>query len=209
MRSFLSGWDTTSREPCALCGARATYGMVGTSDQPSGQQREAAAHLHAVKDLWYTMSASRSEATAEMGELLLRGWAMLAEACPQCHIPLMEEKPTGKKLCVGCQRTSWSTDASDRSQAEEDVSHAANKVDVSTDANRTDPSDLLAERMLQGWALLGVVCPVCRTPLVKNKEQVNPCQCLWVPLQVQICNVISARHLARAFLRLLKRVLSV
>ncbi|KDQ64851.1 hypothetical protein JAAARDRAFT_52781 [Jaapia argillacea MUCL 33604] len=52
-------------------------------------------------------------ASAEIGKLLLQGWAMLADECPnsQCHgIPLMRPPKAGggkdpRKLCVACETT--------------------------------------------------------------------------------------------------------
>ncbi|KAI9208849.1 uncharacterized protein BJ171DRAFT_487495 [Polychytrium aggregatum] len=47
-----------------------------------------------------------SAATSAMGELLLKGWAMLGEVCPnpKCYgIPLMRNKEK-QKYCVGCKR---------------------------------------------------------------------------------------------------------
>mmetsp|Transcript_14946 Transcript_14946/g.41986 ORF Transcript_14946/g.41986 Transcript_14946/m.41986 type:complete len:290 (-) Transcript_14946:67-936(-) len=53
---------------------------------------------------------------------------------------------------------------------------------ASAAASMEDPAQALAEKMLQGWALLGVHCPRCSHPLVRNKERKMWCVvcCLWV-----------------------------
>ena len=40
----------------------------------------------------------------KLGDLLLRGWTMLAESCPleSCQVPLMKS-PDGQKYCVNCE----------------------------------------------------------------------------------------------------------
>jgi uncharacterized Zn finger protein (UPF0148 family) len=41
--------------------------------------------------------------TKQLGDLMLQGWTMLGETCPNgCQIPLMLKKSTGEKRCVGC-----------------------------------------------------------------------------------------------------------
>jgi uncharacterized Zn finger protein (UPF0148 family) len=37
----------------------------------------------------------------KMGDLLLQGWAMLEDTCPQCLFPIMRSKK-GELVCVGC-----------------------------------------------------------------------------------------------------------
>ena len=41
-------------------------------------------------------------ADKRLGELLLRGWTMLADNCSACNCPLMRN-PDGKKYCVQCE----------------------------------------------------------------------------------------------------------
>jgi len=41
------------------------------------------------------------ERSKKMGELLLQGWAMLADVCGKCLVPYMRSKK-GEVLCVGC-----------------------------------------------------------------------------------------------------------
>ncbi|KAH3732365.1 hypothetical protein Pelo_16803 [Pelomyxa schiedti] len=45
------------------------------------------------------------DVSGRLGELLLKGWTMLAETCPVCvdaGVPLMRERRTMKMLCVKC-----------------------------------------------------------------------------------------------------------
>ena len=38
-----------------------------------------------------------------MGQLLLKGWAMVADACEDCQMPFMKDKKIARFLCVACQ----------------------------------------------------------------------------------------------------------
>ncbi|KAF6250950.1 hypothetical protein COO60DRAFT_706165 [Scenedesmus sp. NREL 46B-D3] len=42
--------------------------------------------------------------SAQLGQLLLRGWTMLAEACEDCQLPLMRDPSTMLGHCVGCRK---------------------------------------------------------------------------------------------------------
>ena len=50
----------------------------------------------------FFMTLERDEASARMGDLLLRGWTMLADACDTCYTPLMEDRHSGERVCVKC-----------------------------------------------------------------------------------------------------------
>ena len=41
-------------------------------------------------------------ADKKLGDLMLRGWAMLADSCLTCRCPLMRS-PDGQKYCVNCE----------------------------------------------------------------------------------------------------------
>ena len=41
-------------------------------------------------------------ADKKLGELMLRGWTMLADSCVSCNCPLMRS-PDGQKYCVNCE----------------------------------------------------------------------------------------------------------
>ena len=38
-----------------------------------------------------------------MGELLVKGWKMLADSCPKCNCQYMQSKK-GVKVCCGCNQ---------------------------------------------------------------------------------------------------------
>ena len=55
----------------------------------------------------------------------------------------------------------------------ERLAASANHVQSTTNTNTTtiaDSSQALADRMLEGWALLAESCPLCSTPLVRSQE---------------------------------------
>ena len=119
-----------------------------------------------------------------MGDLLLKGWAMLADVCPACSIPIMEARfgsDAGTRLCVGCGGNGL-PEASACAEAEVEENDRPTEVESGSNSPaapapppaappRADPSELLAARMLQGWAMLGVHCPVCQTPLVRSRQR--------------------------------------
>jgi len=37
-----------------------------------------------------------------MGQLLLQGWAMMAESCPDCFVPIMKNRKQNEEVCVIC-----------------------------------------------------------------------------------------------------------
>lgn len=45
------------------------------------------------------------KATGVIGQKLLEGWAMLAESCSDCLVPLMKYKRDGTIKCFGCDKT--------------------------------------------------------------------------------------------------------
>lgn len=126
-------------------------------------------------------SARQDEASAKMGDLLLRGWTMLAAVCNGCGTPLMEDRRLGTRVCVLC-----GTDGADADAPDEEVpADAAARTEElgrpqqrgTVQAAERDVSELLAEKMLAGWALLGQACPMCGTTLVRNKQQASRWQC--------------------------------
>ena len=52
-------------------------------------------------------------ADKKLGELMLRGWTMLADTCTTCNCPLMRN-PDGQKYCVNCEE--WIYDNKKREQ---------------------------------------------------------------------------------------------
>ena len=73
---------------------------------------------------------------AEMGQRMLRGERMMAEACPNCPVPLM----ASDRGCVCCQcHTVWLQD-------EEGVMHG---TDISVEFTNGQPTELVAILVLR------------------------------------------------------------
>ena len=51
-----------------------------------------------------TLEQKKENASAAMGQLLLQSWAMLAENCPFCFVPLMRSPDKTIEKCVVCER---------------------------------------------------------------------------------------------------------
>ena len=45
-----------------------------------------------------------TDAASLMGPLLLKGWAMTAESCEECGVPLMKDKKLNASLCCSCEQ---------------------------------------------------------------------------------------------------------
>eukprot|EP00798_Chlamydomonas_sp_ICE-L_P015796 gene15796-21920_t len=48
---------------------------------------------------------SSKDVSKDMGQLLLKGWTMLAENCPPCQVPLMRDPKSKDRLCVNCKKS--------------------------------------------------------------------------------------------------------
>ncbi|KDO16788.1 hypothetical protein SPRG_17725 [Saprolegnia parasitica CBS 223.65] len=124
-----------------------------------------------------------------MSEKMLLGWALLAETCPvdECYTPLMSTKKQAHKVyCVKCERW-FSTELAAKSEspkAPEPKVEAA-KVEAPWQESEAEAaayrekkkkrdaaSAKMGEKMLQGWTLLGLHCPVpeCLMPLMRSRE---------------------------------------
>lgn len=135
-----------------------------------------------------TREDSRAAAEARMGEKLLLGWAMLAEACPNagCCFPLMRDRDQNT-VCVACEGkniiaaptssvpapvSATTTLGRDDLEADEQALMAPDKFAAAV-KKRDGLSAALGRYMLQGWSLLDKTCPreECSpgTPLLKNR----------------------------------------
>eukprot|EP00624_Nannochloropsis_granulata_P003944 evm.model.NODE_29824_length_19217_cov_25.223761.1 len=73
----------------------------------------------------------KKDVSAEIGQRLLQGWALLAEACVECAIPLMRDRE-GKNRCLGCgggqeqqqQQQLWSRGGQEGVEEEEEEEEA-------------------------------------------------------------------------------------
>lgn len=59
---------------------------------------------------------------------------------------------------------------------------------VKAQASRPDTSQLIADKLLAGWALLDSICPVCNSPLVRNKQKKMFCVAcdMWVMTEEEL-----------------------
>ena len=50
------------------------------------------------------MSREKKDADSSkaMSELLMQGWSMLADTCPDCFVPIMRSRDKKEDKCVGC-----------------------------------------------------------------------------------------------------------
>lgn len=72
-------------------------------DKPEEHPTPAAAPVDTTPELPYNDPCDRNVACERLGELLLKGWRMLAEECPKgCCVPLMQHRPNEPGFCVAC-----------------------------------------------------------------------------------------------------------
>lgn len=135
----------------------------------------------------YPSQRVHPSASANMGSLLLQGWTMLADSCPVCGVPLMRRDT--ETVCVNCSQSPapppppaaaplpngnglHHSDSSGDSDVDDGVVAAPpplrqrlregpTSVPAAqrTEAAAEDATQLIADRMLQGWALLADHCP--------------------------------------------------
>lgn len=126
----------------------------------------------------------KDDCTKDIAELLLQGWAMLAESCPNCNIPLMRNPRTKIEKCVGCSSSVPSEERSGPAQADTPLSEPQPEdsfsfpvPDSTSTAETQSDRDVgeIAKKLLAGWALLDDYCPACNTPLVRNREKRKFC----------------------------------
>ena len=46
----------------------------------------------------------RDQSSKKMGQLLLQGWAMMADSCPDCFVPIMKNRKNNEEVCVICDK---------------------------------------------------------------------------------------------------------
>ncbi|OQR97242.1 hypothetical protein ACHHYP_12354 [Achlya hypogyna] len=130
--------------------------------------------------------------STRMSEKMLQGWALLAETCPvaECHTPLMStKKQPGKVYCVKCERW-FSTELAQKEAAQPAEKETTQPAEEEAPQPQWEESEAeaaayrekkkrrdaasakMGEKMLQGWTLLGIHCPVpgCLMPLMRSRE---------------------------------------
>lgn len=142
-----------------------------------------------------------NEAIKRTSEMLLSGWKMLMTSCPLCHTALMEKQ--NSKFCPKCNlpvvvsrdeianfpalppsSSLPHTVAEDKEYKFKSLEEEKKKYDQLQSRQKLT-SARIGERLLLGWALLGMECRDCNTPLMslngikycvtceKNIEEIN------------------------------------
>jgi uncharacterized Zn finger protein (UPF0148 family) len=153
----------------------------------------------------------RPTSISAMGQLLLQGYAMLADSCEDCavrdylylfysplkgrkdscmdfytcvscifvygtQVPLMREPQSEEALCVNCGKV---VNGSQQPSGDQLLRPVLERVEDTVAEGRrspilsnsdVDPSQALADKMLEGWTLLAEHCPRCATPLVRSRQ---------------------------------------
>lgn len=83
----------------------------------------------------------------------------------------MRKPHSDEALCVNCGKVINIIDSINvvDDAVAEGPSRAPTEVEQST-SNVEDPSQALADKMLEGWTLLAEHCPRCATPLVRSRQ---------------------------------------
>ena len=142
------------------------------------------------------MPTSRSDLySKKIGELLLKGWRMLDETCPETgEVPLMQHPQTGRKFSIAVGKyTDEMEPASDENGVSPpapaptpapapasapvpvamlDVPSAADEAKREKQRQQSDEwSKKMSELMLKGWKMLGENCPETGTvPLMQHPK---------------------------------------
>ena len=117
LRLLSSGYVMLGRQhKCPRCGGplfkhRDTEGeVVCPSCKIGGDEKESPKECptpdtqgDTKTELPYKEPCDRDTACERLGELLIKGWRMLAEECPKgCCVPLMQQKSKEPGFCVAC-----------------------------------------------------------------------------------------------------------
>jgi len=119
---------------CVACEGR--FGPEGGEEEEEGREEEVV-----VKE--------NKNVSAEIGQRLLQGWALLAESCEGCATPLMRDREGGR-ICLGCggggqqqkQRGRGGQEEVEDDEDEDDEEAAAVQAALIAAASRVAPSSL-------------------------------------------------------------------
>jgi uncharacterized Zn finger protein (UPF0148 family) len=108
--------------------------------------------------------------SARIGDKLLKGWAMLEEACPVTKkCPLMRD-PVSRRLwspALNC----FLDEMDDASSSSPDVTKSPAANGLRGAAAGQDISQRLGEKLMLGWEMLGELCPVTgQCPLMRDPD---------------------------------------
>ena len=116
---------------------------------------------------------------AEMGQRMLRGERMMAEACPNCPVPLM----ASERGCVCCQcHTVWQQDEEGGFRRKETPETKRSALPVQPPVRRAREAEEreeadddggggvgpVGQKLLEGWTMLADACPLCSNPIMRN-----------------------------------------
>ena len=88
--------------------------------------------FHETPETKMTTAANNANATDEMGKLLLSGWVMLQDSCPQCNYPLFAKSKDRSVLkCVNCKDPFAEKDTKRQSSSKESSIESTESVTLS------------------------------------------------------------------------------
>ena len=130
------------------------------------------------------------DASKKIGDLMLQGYTLLAQHCPRCNTPLVSKKG-GDMQCCSCDATVLLDGNVPMSKSETPPANPEPIVPSSyeelraefqaTNTRRESVSAKLGQMMLQGWAMLGTLCPLedcAGTPLMRKQGDKGVMMCV-------------------------------
>ncbi|KAJ2718196.1 hypothetical protein GGI07_005852 [Coemansia sp. Benny D115] len=143
------------------------------------------------------MTSRLDTITSRMSKLMLKRWTMLAELCPidGCSAPLMREPGTEVSKCVWHNASEIFPEESPKDEKlDNDATPEQPVYDLEPDLVIQDTpesrkrkekreqgeraSELIAKKLLQGWAMIDESCPnesCYNVPLIKDREGFQLC----------------------------------
>ena len=132
-----------------------------------------------------------TQTSRSMGDLLLQGWCMLSDSCEGCLVPLMRSPSGDETVCCQCGTSTSRPSVPPKSPDVRELTPGglrdageAGREPASCRRRSVSPSTKLAERMLEGWNMLGSSCPICMTPLCEEKGS-RRVECVSCELEVR------------------------
>ncbi|ORX61015.1 hypothetical protein BCR36DRAFT_401287 [Piromyces finnis] len=126
-----------------------------------------------------------------MGELLLKGYIMTAQACPVCNCPFFKKTSNSPPFCPLCDDKKENKEKENLKEKEqmeqmEQMMSKESKINEfqtekkevsNTNSKKQDSiNSKMSELLLAGWTLTNDNCPFCiGVPLMKNKEKQQFC----------------------------------
>ncbi|GHP09087.1 hypothetical protein PPROV_000782400 [Pycnococcus provasolii] len=149
--------------------------------------------------------SSPPSTSQSLASLMLGGWTLLGDVCPvpACHTPLVRSRDASKYLCAKCNRDTRecvatsnvagpsapsphkSVSAETTREREETTVSVVPRLapppqHVQAKLARESSAELIAAKMLQGWALIDEHCPMDSCgycPLVRSRDKTTKFCC--------------------------------